>query len=365
MQEKLILPGKIIRLEIFKSLVNSAPIIKILHWEFWPFNVVYAPVYPYWLWLALKSRSFFFFNAANPSITNGGFLMESKKEVYDLIPDEYYPPTVFFTEATSFEEVNASILKKGMKYPLVAKPNLGEKGRMVKTIHNESDLKSYCERIKEPFLVQEWVEWEKEIGLFYYRNPNEKYGQISGIVEKLPLTVTGDGIATLEQLIKQKKRAILQWNYLKKEFQDELKSVLPKGEKKVLVSYGNHIRGSKFIDVSHFSDEKLNAQINKVCLQIPEFHYGRLDIRFNTWEELKEGKKFSIIEVNGSGSEPTHIYDPNHSIFFAWKEIIRHWKILQKVSWVNHQKKAIPFMTFSDGMKMLKEHKSHLKNVNE
>lgn len=340
-------------------------LLKLFKWEYWSFHILYAPIYPYWIWLAIKSRSFFFFNAANPQITNGGFLMDSKKEIYKLIPNKYYPETVFFNEGASFKEVLAELGNSNLRFPLVAKPDLGANGRMVTTINNEQQLQKYVASVREPFLVQEWVQWEKEVGLFYVRFPDTTNGFISGIVEKIPLTVTGDGVSTLEELIKAKPRAALQWKFLRTEYKNELMNVLPTAQRKTLVSVGNHIRGSKFIDVSHFADEKLNDLFNEVCLQIPEFFFGRLDVRFSSWEELRKGKNFSVIEVNGSGSEPTHIYDSRHSIFFAWKEIIRHWNLLQKISMINHTKNGIPFLSIKEGMRMFKQHNSHLKKVKQ
>ncbi len=121
------------------------------------------------------------------------------------------------------------------------------------------------------------------------------------------------------------------------------------------------MRGAKFIDSTHLIDEKITAAIDNVCSQIPDFHFGRLDVRYNTWEELKEGKNFSIIELNGAGSEPTHIYDPQHSIFFAWKEIIRHWIILNRISRMNHITKKMPYMSILEGLKMFKQNKAYVK----
>ena len=109
-----------------------------------------------------------------------------------------------------------------------------------------------------------------------------------------------------------------------------MQCILAAGEKFLMVPYGNHARGAKFVDISHSIDAELTNTIDRICSGVNGFYFGRLDIRYNTWEELKEGKNFSIIELNGAGSEPTHIYDPRHSIFFAWREIIRHWVILQK-----------------------------------
>src|SRR4026209_285895 len=103
--------------------------IRLLHWEYWPFHIVYAPTYLYWAWLSARARSFFFFNTANPSITNGGFLMESKKEIYDLIPPDYYPRTLLFKAGTCKEQVIAAIRARQLKFPLVGKPDIGMQGK--------------------------------------------------------------------------------------------------------------------------------------------------------------------------------------------------------------------------------------------
>ncbi|HLG40147.1 MAG TPA: hypothetical protein VI461_10785, partial [Chitinophagaceae bacterium] len=145
----------------------------------------------------------------------------------------------------------------------------------------------------------------------------------------------------------------------------KLDRVLSQGEELILVPYGNHVRGAKFIDASHLIDETLTKTIDAVCKQVDGFYFGRLDIRYNTWEELREGKNFSIIELNGAGSEPTHIYDPKHSIFFAWKEIIRHWKILWKISSMNHHKKTRPYMNTRTGLNMLRENSAYIKMISD
>jgi hypothetical protein len=143
---------------------------------------------------------------------------------------------------------------------------------------------------------------------------------------------------------------------LKNLYGEKMLEVLPDGEERILVPYGNHARGAMFIDDSDLIDEKLTDTIDEICKQIPGFYFGRLDIRYNNWEELKQGKNFSIIEVNGAGSEPTHIYDPRHSLFFAWKEIIRHWILLWRISRINH-KKGYPYLTLKEGLEMFREDK--------
>ncbi|MBL7737590.1 MAG: hypothetical protein JNK14_00090 [Chitinophagaceae bacterium] len=339
--------------------------IRLFNWEYWPFHVVYGPVYFYWLWLCIRSRSFFFFNTSNPSIKNGGFLMESKKEIYDLLPEGSYPETLFFTAGTKPAEVINAVYMNHLRYPLVGKPDIGMQGKAVKKLDNEMELVEYVLHSKVDFLMQEFVPFENEAGIFYYRYPNEERGHISGIVSKEFLTVTGDGVSDIEGLLKKNKRYILQLPVLRKTYGARLGRVLPEGEEFIMVPYGNHVRGAKFVDASHLADERLVKAIDNVCRQVNGFYYGRMDIRYNTWEELREGKNFSIIELNGAGSEPTHIYDPEHSVFFAWREITRHWKILWKISRLNHKITKQPYMATRAGLSMLKENKQYIKMIED
>ncbi len=348
---------------MFKKLSQKAFFIKLFNWEYWPFNVVYIPIYFYWLWLMIKARSAFFFNTSNPLIKNGGFLLESKKEIYDLIPSGYYPATLFFKHDCSVDEVISTVKIKGLHFPLIAKPDIGMRGLMVQKIETEKELKLYASRNKVNFLVQDFIEYENEVGLFYYRYPGQEKGNISGIVGKEFLSVTGDGTSTIEQLLQKDQRFILQLPVLRETHSDTLQIILKKEEQQLLVPYGNHCRGSKFLDISNLIDDELVKSIDAVCKQIPDFYFGRMDIRYSNWEDLKKGKNFSIIELNGAGSEPTHIYDPRHSIFFAWKEIIRHLDILYKISVLNHKTLQMPFMNFSAGIKMLKENTEYVKVI--
>jgi hypothetical protein len=148
---------------------------------------------------------------------------------------------------------------------------------------------------------------------------------------------------------------------LKQEYGKKLLDVLPKGEKLNLVPYGNHARGAKFIDGSHWISPKLTKSIDEMCLQIPGFYFGRLDIMYNTWEELERGENFLVVELNGAASEPTHIYDPKHSLLFAWKELARHITYMYEISVENH-KKGIPYLAHKEGMK---EYRLHLEQSNK
>ncbi|WP_394750931.1 D-alanine--D-alanine ligase [Spongiimicrobium salis] len=327
---------------------------KVLHWEYWPMKVIYYPIFPAWLFFAIRARSFFFFNAANPSIKNGGMAMESKKEIYDMIPSQHIPKTILVEKKAAITEVLKQIEAKQIDFPLIAKPDIGMKAFGVSKIKDAKELQEYIDGIDHDFLVQELIQYPNEAGIFYVRYPGEEHGRITGIVSKEFLSVIGDGSSTIEALIKKNPRSHFQLKALQKKYGNRLSEVLDKNETFILVPFGSHTRGAKFIDDSAKITEKLYQTIHDICVQVPDFYYGRLDILLSSIEELAEGKNFSIIEINGAGSEPTHIYDPKHSLFFAWKEIIRHWGMLNKISIMN-KKKGHKFLSFKDGRAMLRE----------
>ncbi|MGK4569404.1 D-alanine--D-alanine ligase [Flavobacterium sp. 3HN19-14] len=307
---------------------------------------------------ALRAKTIFFFNACNPTIKNGGFINESKKEIYNLIPQQYYPKTGLIKENTAFAEIQNVIAACGIQYPLIAKPDIGLRGAAVKKIDSPEDLKLYADKANFDYLVQDLIPYPNEIGIFYVRYPHEKEGRITGIVAKEFLILTGDGVSSIEDLLRKDPRYEMQLKVLQKEYGVKLKEVLKTGEKINLVPYGNHARGAKFIDGSHWISPKLNAVLNEICLQIDGFYFGRIDLMYNTLEELEDGKNFSIVELNGAASEPTHIYDPKHSLFFAWKELIRHIHYMFEISLENH-KNGAPYLNYKDGMQQYRLHNLH------
>ncbi len=326
---------------------------KLTHWEYWPMQAIYYPIFPIWAYFAIKAKSFFFFNAANPSIKNGGMAMESKKEIYDIIPEQYIPKTVFVKKNSTLLELLAHIDVGGLQFPLIVKPDVGMKAFGVQKVQDVAALSAYAEKCPQNFLIQELITYPKEIGLFYVRYPNSEIGAITGIVAKEFLTITGNGKETVAQLIAHDPRSALQRKSLKKLYGALWDDIPSMGKSMELVPFGSHTRGAKFLDISHEINDEMSKTINDICTQIHGFYFGRLDIRYASLQDLAEGKNFSIIEINGAGSEPTHIYDPKHSLLFAWKEIYRHWKMLYIISKYNKQK-GHPYLSYREGTAMLR-----------
>ena len=334
--------------------------IRLVHWEYWSFHTVYLPIYPIFIFLCLRARSFFFYAAANPKIKNGGFLGESKKDIYALVPPGLQPKTIFFSKDSEPALALDQLIRSGFQFPMIGKPDIGARGRAVRKLEDAEDVLNYVQHSPVDFHIQEFILYEKEAGIFYYRFPGQEKGSISGIVEKVFLKVKGDGIHNVRELLQTSPRAILQIPRLEVTEQKMLNRVPSKGEDCMVVPYGNHSRGALFLDGSSSINEKLVETIDGLCRQIPLFYFGRMDIRYETRELLEAGKSFSILEVNGAGSEPTHIYDPGHSIFFAWKEIVRHWVLLFKISRANH-KLGYPYLTIKEGVQMFRKDKTDSK----
>lgn len=288
--------------------------------------------------------------------------MESKKAIYNLIPQKYYPKTELIHSGTSLEKIVKTIRDSGIQYPLIAKPDIGLRGSGVKKINSIEELKQYSEKANFDYVIQDLIPYENEVGVFYVRYPHQKAGKITGIVSKEFLIITGDGFSTIEQLIVENPRYELQLKVLKQEYGKRLQDVLPKGEKLNLVPYGNHARGAKFLDKTHWVTPKLTETVNELCVQISGFYFGRLDIMYADFEEFESGENFAVVELNGAASEPTHIYDPRHSLFFAWKELARHITYMYEISVRNH-KIGFPYLEHKVGMKEYRLHLEQNKKI--
>ncbi len=301
---------------------------KITHWEYWPNYVIYLPTLFLWVFYMIRFRSFTFFKDINPTIKNGGLFGDSKKNIYDLLPVDFYPKTILINrdKQYDFEQI---LIENNLFFPVILKPDVGYRGIMVEKINSIEELENYAKTVNQDFLIQEICKYPNEIGLFYYRLPHSNKGKVSGITVKEFLTVIGNGQSTLRQLLQEKPRFAMQIQKLKSRY--NLNEVLKTGEKKCMVPYGNHNRGTAFYDGNHFITNKLETSFDAILKKIDGFYFGRLDIRFNTFEELEQGKAFSIIELNGVKSEPTHIYDPKHSFWYGQKEIFRHQMIIYKI----------------------------------
>ena len=331
--------------------------IRLRSWEYWPFSLVYLPLFVYYGWLALKARSFFFFSASNPSIETGGMLGESKAGILDLIDDEFKPKTVFIPRSTPISEVFKLVKTHKLSLPLIAKPDRGERGWLVEKIENQPTLVNYIQTSPGDFLIQEYVDEPLELGVFYYRMPGQTEGVVSSIVLKEFLSIRGNGHDTVEALIRQNERAILQLPALTHEHGHQFEQILAPGETITLVHIGNHSKGTKFLDANHLITPELNRLFDRISGSIDGFYYGRYDLRCRSVADLYAGRNIRIMELNGAGAEPAHIYQPGFPLGKAYKVLFHHWKVLYQISRENHRR-GVPYMRLREAIRVWKRIKA-------
>jgi hypothetical protein len=332
---------------------------KISDWEHWPFELRYLFITPAWLWYCLRAGSFWFFTPSNPGISFGGFEGEGKKEMYDLLPPDTFPQTLFISPGIPFEEVSEMVSAAGFSYPFIVKPDVGMKGLLFRKIDDEAALRIYHSMMPIEYMVQELVNYPLEVSVFYYRHPGSQKGVISGFIRKDLMEVRGDGRSTLGQLILNHPKASLRQEEMRTKHEKNLETVLADGENFLLSHAANLNRGASFSNLTHLVDEKMHEVFDQ--LSIPaQFFYGRYDIKCASVEDLKQGKNFSILEYNGSGAEPNHIYQCELSLIQAYRIILRHWKVLYQVSSYNH-KKGIHYWPHKKGLEYLRQAKKHLR----
>lgn len=333
---------------------------KLFSWELWNFYVLYAPIGPVWFWYCLRSRSFWFFSSSNPTITFGGFEGEGKKEMYDQLPPHLVPRTIYILHDLPFDEVKKKIAEAGFEFPFVVKPDVGMKGVLFRKIENEDQLIKYHERIPVEYIVQELITLPVEVSVFYYRYPDQQQGVVSGFIEKELLQVAGDGSSTLKTLIEQHPRARFRMEEMEHRHGHRFQRVIPAGEIFYLSYAGNHNRGAHFTNLHKEINASLLAVFDELSHYTGQFYYGRYDIKTSSIEDLKQGKNFQIIEFNGCGAEPNHIYDCGMNIWQAYGEILRHWKALYRISRYNHRN-GTPYWSFKRGWQFLKQSQKHFK----
>ncbi|HXG66161.1 MAG TPA: hypothetical protein VNO70_13755, partial [Blastocatellia bacterium] len=325
---------------------------RLTHWEFWPMWAFYPPVLLYVAYLMLKHRSLTVFTATNPAIFASGFIGESKAEIYRGLGSangyvaraECIPAAL--AAAARIEKAKQFMADSGLAFPVVLKPDAGQRGSGVAVVRTEGEMRDYLTRTEVDTIIQEYV-GGLEFGVFYYRHPDEDRGRIFAITEKRFPVVVGDGRSTLERLILADERAVCMAKFYLKKQGERLWDVPAQGERVQLVELGTHCRGAVFLDGGWVKTDALEEAIDRVSREFKGFYFGRYDIRAASVEEFQRGERFKVIELNGVTSEATNIYDPKNSLWAAYKILFEQWRIAFEIGARNRARgvKPIPLRT--------------------
>ncbi len=318
--------------------------VGIKHHEYWSWWLLVIPIWPLWIWYAIRLRCTTWFTAVNPGMEDSGFLGESKIKILDSIPDEYKPATIFIQQGSEFSGVKSKLEECNQTFPVICKPDIGGRGRKVQIISTMKELQIYHDDISEDYMIQAIIPYENELGIFYVRLPNESKGRITSVAVKGFLQVKGDGVHTLKQLMEKEYRASLQIERLEKQIN---LNVIPENDKVVLLEpIGNHCRGTSFMNGNHLINDKLNVAFDIISKQIPGFYYGRYDLRVKSIEDLYEGRHIQIMELNGLTADAAHIFDPYYKLRDAYKTQIKQCKISYQIAQQNLRNGATPTPLF-------------------
>ncbi len=314
----------------------------------------YLPLSPYIIIKGLLNGHLFYYTNVNPGIDKyGGLFFDSKNTIDSKIPNLYRPITIIIYPENSFVKINEAILDKNLFYPLIAKPDKGERGKGIVKIDNEEVLKTFLNLIKEKYLIQEYIPFTIEYGVFVAYIPDEEKFRVISLTEKKFFTVKGNGKSNIGELIKLNKRGIVFFKQLKQRSVYPMEFIPEIGEECIIHTFGNHCNGTEFIYRNNMISEELNRNFNLLMQSIQGINYGRFDIKIEKSTDLIDFKNIKIIEFNGISAEPIHIYDSNVGAYLkTLKEFIKTWKYLDIIA-LNNRKLGLKPAPLKDILKKI------------
>jgi hypothetical protein len=311
-------------------------------WEFWPPYLFYPPVAAYIAYLGIKFRNWTLFTAANPAIPASGFVGESKHQILEHLKDAalWLPHTRLLAGGSLIQrlaEAQEFMRCHGLQFPVVVKPDAGQRGSGVSIIRSFEQLQEYLTRAPFPVILQEYISGA-EYGVFYYRHPGDRRGRIFSVTEKRMPMLVGDGRRTLEELILADDRAVCMSDFYLRKNSERIQEVPAIGETVQLVEIGTHCRGAIFLDGGDAITPELEAVIDEIAKSFEGFFFGRFDIRVPSRHDFMAGRNIKIVELNGVTAEATHIYDPKMSLVDAYRVLFEQWRIAFEIGHLNRKR---------------------------
>lgn len=331
--------------------------------EFWPPWLFYTPVGLYYIAKSIRHWSPTLPSCANPAIPGGGIAGESKGQILDLVSGEsrrFVAPYTVRSAGSSMrgEEVLARAM---LSPPVVAKPDVGQRGAGVRVVRTPEELDAYIAAFPTnvSLMLQKLVPWEREAGVLFYRIPGEAEGKIFSITMKEFPRVTGDGKRTLRELVLADPRLALVSKTYFARHAAKLDTVIDDGVTFPLVFAGNHCQGAIFRDGTHLATDALRKRMQEICDSMNGVYFARFDIRFRDEEAFLAGEEFQIIEINGASAEATHIWDPAMELNEAYAVLFEQFRVLFQIGAINRKKGTKPVSAFA----IWKDFRSHLSSA--
>src|SRR6185295_7205676 len=184
-------------------------------------------------------------------------------------------------------------------------------------------------------------------------------GRIFSITRKEFPILVADGLRTLEDQILAHPRFRRQARVFLERFVTEASRVYPAGERVRLAQSGNHIQGTLFRDGADLITPELENAIDAIAAGFPRLDIGRFDIRFESEELLRQGRGFAVLEMNGTASESTNIYDPAHHLLWAYRVLFAQWKQMYALGAERHAQGVKPMALRT----LIREARAHFRSL--
>ena len=297
--------------------------------------LICVPLTLQWLWLALRYRSATLPAAANPAITSGGLIGEGKLEYFRGMGPHARAATAEHLAIVNNRARQAACLRRlmqgaGLAFPVIAKPDLGLCGYGVRRLADMHELKSYLAAFPkdEVAVLQRYLPQDGEAGIFYAREPGEARGRILGLALRYFPRVTGDGRSTVAQLMQSDPRTRRLLSSPQHECKVDRERVPAAGETVRLSTIGSTRMGGLYRDGAQHISTHLTSAIDAIARDMPQFHFGRFDVRFDSLQSLAAGSGFTIMEINGAGSEAIQAWDPDTGLLAGFGMIFAKQRVL-------------------------------------
>jgi len=241
----------------------TSKIRRALRWEFWPMWLFYTPLVVYITFLTLKHRGLSFLSV-NPGFKLSGVVGDNKSLALSQLQKTSPEYTARFTilpisssQQDRVEQAGSYMQELGLDFPVILKPNEGQRGQGVAVIRSQEAMEAYLAESSGDILIQEHI-GGIEFGVFYIRWPNQEKGRLFSITAKHFPVLVGDGVSTLEKLILENPRTHYMAQFLLDLHKERLNKVLAEGEDFQTVEIGSHCRGSLFLDANNHVTTKLS-----------------------------------------------------------------------------------------------------------
>ena len=307
--------------------------------------LICVPLVMQWLWLSLRFGSATLPSSANPALTAGGLVGETKLEYFQGMGPVALAATALHCAVppamrASMAGVRAAMAQAGLAFPLIAKPDLGMCGFGVRLIEDEAALAAYFTAFppEQTVVLQEYLPQEGEAGIFYARQPGEARGRIIGLALRYFPRVTGDGVSTVAQLVAADPRARRVQGRADHDFAPHLHAIPAPGQLVRLATIGSTRVGGLYRDGGRYATAALTEAVDAIALDMPQFHFGRFDVRFDSLEALGQGRGFRIMEINGAGSEAIEAWDPDTGLLRAFAIIFAKQRRLFEIGAANRRR---------------------------